>query len=305
MASDSVMSNRQAGAGLPNDRSLSRGPVVVLGASTGVGWATALRLQQMGYAVLATVRRDDDAARLREQGVTPFALDVTAAADIKALHAQLEGQPLAGVVNNAGVGTLSPLEHMNAVELRHQFEVNVIGHMSVIQAVLPGLRAGAGRIITVGSPAGRLASPLNGAYGATKAALTLMNDTWRRELAPQGIKVVLIEPGAIKTPFLSKNIETLEKAIDEGSPELRSYYGAQIEAMLTSMRKMYGSFASEPDAIAKVIARALTASKPRNCYRVGLDARAMIALATLLPGRLLDVIFRQSVSQKSPDVQQK
>jgi NAD(P)-dependent dehydrogenase (short-subunit alcohol dehydrogenase family) len=276
-------------------RHSSKGEVVVLGASTGVGWATALRLHQLGYSVVATVRQPGDAARLRAQGIEPFRLDVTTAADLEALRTAVGARPLVGVVNNVGVNSPGPLEYANAEDLRQLFEVNVIGHVGAVQAMLAGLRAGGGRVVTLGSPAGRFASPLNGAYGATKAALGLLNDTWRRELAPHGVKVVVVEPGGMKTPFLTRTADTLQRFLDEGSPELRARYGPQIDASLTSMRKMYGPFASSPDVVAKVICKALVARRPRSRYQVGVDAHAMSVLGTYLPSRLLDEVFRRSV----------
>src|SRR5690348_6435247 len=138
------------------------GRVVVTGGSTGIGQATALHLQELGFSVLAGVRRDEDADRLREQGLTPIRLDVTDAEQLAAARAEFGDQPLAGLVNNAGITCSGPLEFLPVDVMRKQMEVNVFGPLAVTQVFLDGLRAGRGRIVNVGSISGLIATPING-----------------------------------------------------------------------------------------------------------------------------------------------
>lgn len=165
-----------------------RGRVIVTGASTGIGEATALHLRELGFSVLARVRRDEDAERLREQGLTPIRLDITVAEQPSAARAEIGDQPLAGLVNNAGITRSGPLEFVPVDDLRLQMEVNVIGQLAVTQALLDALRAGRGRIVNVGSISGRLATPITGPYVVSKFALEGMTDVPRRELLSQGIQ---------------------------------------------------------------------------------------------------------------------
>ena len=194
-----------------------RGQVLVTGASTGIGQATALHLHSLGFSVLAGVRRDEDAVLLH-CGLTPIHLDVTRPEELTAARAELGDRPLAGLVNNAGITRCGPLEFVPIADLREQFEVNVIGQVAVIQAFIDALRAGRGRVVNIGSISGRLAPPIVGPYAAAKFALNAINDALRRELTTEGIEVIMIEPGSVKTPLKDKTSRMIESSSTAAHP---------------------------------------------------------------------------------------
>ena len=178
--------------------------VVITGASTGIGAACALHLDQWGWRVFAGVRKQGDAEALRAQGsarLTPVSLDVTDTVSISTAASAVAGAVgaagLAGLVNNAGIVVPGPIELLPLSDLRRQLEINVVGQVAVTQAFLPLIRAGRGRIVNMGSIAGRMATPFTGAYGASKFALEALTDALRLELQPWGISVSIIEPGAV------------------------------------------------------------------------------------------------------------
>jgi len=259
----------------------------VTGASTGIGHATALHLRDLGFSVLAGVRRDEDAERLRDHGVTPMRLDVTVAEQIAAVRAELGDQPLAGLVNNAGYTCSGPLEFVPVEDLRRQFDVNVVGQLAVIQTFLDALRAGRGRIVNIGSTAGLLATPITGPYVASKFALEGMTDVLRRELLLQGIKVVMVEPGGVKTPLIRKTGEEFERVHRDGSPELVERYGAMITTALEFTTKIDRHTGVDANVVARVIGKALTTRRPRTRYLVGRDAIAA-SMAKFVPDRVVD-----------------
>src|SRR4051794_35262517 len=184
------------------------GAVVVTGASTGIGEATARELRRRGFDVFAAVRTEEDAERARSEGLRSVLLDVTDPESIKSAAAEVEsalgGARLAGVVNNAGVAISGPIEFVSPDELTRQLDINVVGQVRVTQAFLRLLREGRGRLVNISSIGGRMALPLVGPYNASKFALEAVSDSLRRELRGQGIDVVVIEPGAIKTPIWQK-----------------------------------------------------------------------------------------------------
>jgi NAD(P)-dependent dehydrogenase (short-subunit alcohol dehydrogenase family) len=273
-----------------------RGAVVVTGASSGIGRATARALAQAGFDVFAGVRRVEDGRALEAelQGapgrLLPLQLDVTdpdLVAKAAARVAESVGDAgLAGLVNNAGIGAAYPIELVPPEVLRGAFEVNVFGVVAVTQALLPQLRAGRGRIVTIGSVGDRLAIPFGGPLNATKYALAAINDSLRMELRPWGIDVVLIEPGAIVTPALDKLEAGAEAAIGTFDAAGREHYAAAFRSMIAraGARERKGS---PPSVAAQAVLRALTARRPRTRYLVGATARPLAALA-LLPDRLLD-----------------
>jgi NAD(P)-dependent dehydrogenase (short-subunit alcohol dehydrogenase family) len=186
--------------------------VVITGASTGIGAACALHLDRIGFRVFAGVRRRQDGERLRSVSspdLIPLQLDVTdrnSLRDAQQRVAEEIGESrLVGLINNAGIAVASPLEAVPIEDLRRQLEVNVVGQVAVTQVFLPLLRAGQGRIINMGSIAGRATMPLMGPYSASKYALEAITDALRLELQPWGIHVAIIEPGAIATPIWEKS----------------------------------------------------------------------------------------------------
>lgn len=265
-----------------------RGLVIVTGASSGIGEATALRLHELGFSVLAGVRRDEDAARLRDGGLTPLRFDITDPNHLAAARSEVGDRPLAGLVNNAGINFLGPLELAHMEDLRRLLEVNVVGAVAATQAFIEGLRAARGRIVNVGSISGRFATAMNGPYAASKSALSAITDTMRQELALQGIAVVLVEPGGVKTPLISRATQRAQQIESDCPPELRKHYGAMLNTSLESMTKINQRTGLDPSAVAKVICKALTVRRPRPRYLIGRDARLQAAMADLLPRRAID-----------------
>jgi NAD(P)-dependent dehydrogenase (short-subunit alcohol dehydrogenase family) len=204
------------------------GVVLVTGASTGIGEATALHLRELGFDVVAGVRRDEDAERLGGQGLRTVRLDVTDAAQVAATREAVGDEALAGLVNNAGVAVAAPLEYLPLDQLRRQLEVNLIGQVAVIQAFLPALRRAGGRIVNVSSIGGRVAGPLLSPYTASKFALEGLSDSLRREVRPQGVDVILIEPGGVKTPIWGKGSELARELIARMPSEAERLYGRLI-----------------------------------------------------------------------------
>jgi NAD(P)-dependent dehydrogenase (short-subunit alcohol dehydrogenase family) len=265
-----------------------RGLVIVTGASSGIGEAIALHLRERGFSVLAGVRRDEAAEPLRTRGLTPIRLGVTDPEQLAAARAQVGDRPLAGLVNNPGILCGGPLEFVSIDALRRQLEVNVIGQVAVTQAFIGGLRAGRGRIVNVGSISGRLASPMIGPYVAAKFALEGLTDTLRRELALQGIEVIMIEPGGVKTPLLGKTSQWAEQLHGDGPPELAQRYGAMLTVMLEQTNKTDRQTGIDASAVAEVVGKALTVRRPRTRYLVGRDAIIQATMAKLLPDRVVD-----------------
>jgi NAD(P)-dependent dehydrogenase (short-subunit alcohol dehydrogenase family) len=272
--------------------SQQRGAVVVTGASSGIGEACARRLAGLGFQVFAGVRKPEDGERLVREisGVTAVRIDVTDADSIAAAAASVNEATsgrLAGLVNNAGIAVPAPIEHQPIDDFRQQIEVNLIGQVAVTQAFIAQLRAARGRIVNVSSIGGRVAVPLLGAYAASKFALEGVSDVLRRELRPWGIEVAVIEPGTIATPIWDKGIasgDALEAAM---GPDAKRDYGPLIATVRTASEDGAKS-GLPPDAVAKDVAHALTARKPRTRYLVGREAKSRGTAARFLPDRFLD-----------------
>jgi|SRR5208283_5540376 len=275
--------------------------VVITGTSTGIGRATALHLDRLGYRVFAGVRREADADGLRRESserLAPVLLDVTDVGSIEAaaktVSAEVGERGLAGLVNNAGIGLGGPLEFMPLDELRRQLEVNTIGPVAVTQQFLPLLRRGTGRIVFVSSIGGRFSQPIAGPYCASKFALEALADALRMELGPSHIHVSLIEPGAIKTMIFEKTVQYGDLTLAQLPEEGKRLYGKMAKAVLDFFAKMEGS-AISPDRVARVIEHALTAARPKTRYLVGIDARTQALLAWLLPDRIRDALLGRLV----------
>jgi len=268
--------------------------VLVTGASSGIGEACALRLSRAGWRVLAGVRTGADGERLREQGgelVEPVTLDVTDAGQVAAAAAAFGDGVLNGLVNNAGIAVSMPLEFLPLEELRRQFEVNVVGQVAVTQAFLPHLRRGRGRIVNVGSIAGRSALPFLGAYAASKHALEAVTDALRIELHPFGIEVAIVEPGTIATPIWRKGGETFQRLLAGLPADVTTLYGERMAAFRDAAAAA-GRRGEPADEVAKVVEHALTARRPRTRYLVGRDARRRSRLERL-PDRLRDRAYER------------
>lgn len=229
--------------------------VLVTGTSSGIGRACAEHLRDRGWQVLAGVRRVEDAPA----GCEPVVLDLT---DVR-----WEPRPLDAAVLNAGVALSGPLEFVSLDELREQFEVNVIGQVALLQALLPELRESRGRFVLMGSVSGRLALPFLGPYAASKFALEAVADALRGEVAPFGVRVSLVQPGSIATPMWRKGGERAAQL----SPEATELYGPAISA-LRAWAARRGAV-TPPAEVARTVEHALTATRPRTRYVVGQGAR--------------------------------
>lgn len=290
------------------------GAVVITGASSGIGEASAIYLDKLGYEVFAGVRRNADGEQLRRKTsarLTPLLLDVTDEASIIAaantVSAALNTVGLVGLVNNAGITVAGPLEFLPIAELRKQLEVNVIGQIAVTQTFLPLLRKAQGRVINIGSDRGKISTPLRGPYCASKFALEALTDALRMELRPWGIEVSIIEPGIVTTPIWDKSIALGEDIWSTLPFEAHKLYSSAVYATINTVNKLSKN-GSSAEVVAKAVVQALTAKKPKTRYVVGLDAQISIWLSKLLPDRLHDKLIIQyfglpETPRSSPEAQ--
>lgn len=273
--------------------------VLITGASTGIGEACALDLDERGFRVFAGVRRDADAERLRgsaSERLTPLLLDVTEQPMIERARERLRDafvdRGLDGLVNNAGISVAGPLELVPLDEIRRQFEVNLFGHIAVTQAFLSLLRLARGRIVNMSSISGRFAAPLLGPYAMSKFALEAFSDSLRRELFPWGIHVACVEPGAVDTPIWEKGMRAADHRSGSLSDESRALYEPIVETMRASAVRI-SRRAVSTDAVTKAVRHALTATRPKTRYLVGRDAKIAAKLVRFLPDRFLDAVTRK------------
>jgi NAD(P)-dependent dehydrogenase (short-subunit alcohol dehydrogenase family) len=264
--------------------------VLLTGASRGIGQATALKLAASGWDVFAGVRRPEDGEALLAAGpsgrITALVLDVTDAAQIDALEETLP-ERIDALVNNAGIVVAGPVEGVTIEDLRRQLEVNVVGQVAVTQALLPRLRTSRGRVVFVSSIGGRVSTPMMGAYSASKFALEGLADALRMELRRWGIRVVLIEPGAIDTDLWRLAPDTARETEEALAPELRELYAEHLAGIMKTIPRVQKQ-ASPADRVADTIERALSAPRPRARYLVGSDARLQALIGSALPTRAAD-----------------
>ena len=263
------------------------GAVLVTGASSGIGEATVSALIGCGFRVWATVRRDVDEQRLTAthgDRVTVRRCDITDPDQVAALGTEVVASGLVGLVSNAGIAVPAPLEYLPLEHFRHQLEVNLVGQLAVVQAVLPALRRTRGRVVVVGSIGDRIATPMLGAYSASKFGLLGLTDSLRAELAPSGVRVVLIEPGVISTRIWSSGRLRGEELLAAAPPEAARLYQSQIDRIRADADRAERR-GLPPSTVAGVIATAMTSGNPRPRYLVGRDAQ-VAALVARLPDRL-------------------
>jgi NAD(P)-dependent dehydrogenase (short-subunit alcohol dehydrogenase family) len=269
---------------------MTKGNILVTGASSGIGRACAVRLAGLGYRVFAGIRYLPAAEGEELQALAPelelVLLDVTDSASIRQVVETIGGEPLAGLVNNAGIATVGPLELAPLEDWRRQFEVNVIGLVAVTQACLPALRRGKGRIVNIGSIAGRSALPCTVAYDASKFAVEAISDSLRLELDSFGIRVSLIEPGAVATAIWEKAARASEELHRRSDPELFDLYRRLI-AKISEEAANAARKAVSANRVAEAVEHALTARRPKTRYVIGSDARFWLLL-NLLPDRWRD-----------------
>jgi NAD(P)-dependent dehydrogenase (short-subunit alcohol dehydrogenase family) len=267
----------------------TRRNVIITGASTGIGNATALHLDRLGFRVFATVRKQSDADALCAQAseqLTPVLLDVIDSESISKAKQEIfravGDAGLWGVVNNAGIAFLSPLEFAPLHSLRRLFEVNVFGLLAVTQAFLPLVRQARGRIVNVSSEAAFAVAPFHGPYSASKLAVGGFSDALRRELKPLGVQVSVIIAGSINTPIWEKVAELSDQVARRQPPETGELYGKHYTKVREFLLGM-GRGAIAPQVVAYAIAHALTAKQAKHCYLVGRDAQLFYLLNKLAP----------------------
>jgi NAD(P)-dependent dehydrogenase (short-subunit alcohol dehydrogenase family) len=270
--------------------------VVVTGASTGIGWATVKLLLARGFRVFGSVRKAQDAQRLSSEfgaNFTPLLFDVTDEAAVRAaageVRAALNGETLAGLVNNAGIAVGGPALELAVDQFRRQFEVNVIGPIIATQAFAPllgadpSLRGPKGRIVMISSVAGKSGNPMSSPYSASKHAIEGLSESLRRELMLFGIDVVIVAPGAVKTPIWGKS-EEVDISVYRNSP----YFPAmqKIRAFVQQLAES----GLPPERIAEVIVTALTSENPKTRYQITPDPMRHLLIAAL-PKRVGDKII--------------
>jgi len=280
--------------------------VVITGASTGIGWATAKLLLDKGFRVFGSVRKQADADRLKGEfgaNFTPLLFDVTdepaVLAAAREVRAALGGETLAGLVNNAGIAVPGPVLELSADEFRRQMDVNVIGPIISTQAFGPllgvdaSLKGPKGRIVMISSVAGKNGNPLTPAYAASKHAIEGLSESLRRELMLFGIDVVIVAPGPVKTPIWSKGQQEFDMGKYRNSPYLPSMQ------KVTAYMQHLDSIGLPPEKIAEVVYDALTLPKPKVRYQVAPDPMRHL-ITNVLPKRMVDKIIAKRVGLMPP-----
>lgn len=275
--------------------------IVVTGASTGMGASAARELARQRFHVLAGVRRDSDAGAIRSTGIEPVILDITKSEQVEALAARVTDDPRAlhALVNNAGIQVNGPVEALPMAQWRWVFEVNLFGHVAVTQALLPALLRGKGRVINISSVGGKIAMATYGAYAGAKFALEAVSDSLRREVAPLGVQVVVVEPGGVRTEMAARGIATANHLAAQMTPEQDERYGSLVQATNTLMASGTASGLTA-DAAARVIAKAVTTRRPRTRYTIGRDAALVTRLARILSDRTLDRVIAANLRRHYP-----
>jgi NAD(P)-dependent dehydrogenase (short-subunit alcohol dehydrogenase family) len=270
--------------------------VVITGTSTGIGWGTAKVLLDRGFRVFGSVRRQEDANRLRDEfgaNFTPLLFDVTDEAQVLAaardVRAELEGETLAGLVNNAGIAVAGPVLELSAGEFRRQMDVNVIGPIIATQAfgpllgADPSLHGPKGRIVMISSVAGKNGNPLMSAYSASKFAVEGLSESLRREMMLFGIDVIIVAPGPVKTPIWAK-AEDVDISRYRNSP-----FFPALQRIGKFMLQL-GESGLPAEKIGELIHHALTARNPRVRYQIAPDPMRHLMTA-ILPKRMVDRII--------------
>ncbi|MBK8984492.1 MAG: SDR family oxidoreductase [Chloroflexi bacterium] len=281
--------------------------IVITGVSSGIGYATAAQLVGYGYNVYGSVRQQADGDRVQSelgQRFTPLLFDVTDHAGVETavslVQSRLNGQNLAGLVNNAGISTLGPLMHMPLADFRYQFEVNLFGLLDVTQQFLPllGARPNApeprGRIVNVSSVSGQIAYPFFGAYAASKHALEGLSDALRRELILYGIDVVVVEPGTTSTPII-------EKASEGAGQYAATPYGEIIAQMQAGSVAERRESAIPVEKVSDVIVKALEMEHPKTRYAIPRKKLSGWLVPRWLPDRWLDRVVASKLGLHRQD----
>lgn len=280
--------------------------ILITGASSGIGKATALALDQAGFCVYAGVRKDEQAIWLKQQAserLQPVILDVTQPEQILAvqqkLQQELKEQGLYGLINNAGVADFTPIEAVSIEQIKQIFEVNFFGAVRLTQALIPLLRQAKGRIINIGSVGAHTTIPFGFALCSSKHAIESFTTGLRIELAPWNIKVIGVDPSAIKTPASEKMLDQANKIIANLAPEHKKHYGAALISMAKSMHKSEMAGLT-PDQVGKKITEIMQAKNPKTHYAIGPHARMIVLMSGLLPDRWFDKLKLKLIGIKMP-----
>jgi len=276
---------------------MSNKVALVTGGSSGIGEATALKLQELGYTTYAAARRVERMEHLTTTGIRPLAMDVTDDESMQSGVEQIvaeEGR-IDVLVNAAGYGSYGALEDVPLSEARNQFEVNLFGAARLTQLVLPRMREQrSGTVVNITSMGGKIYTPLGAWYHATKHALEALSDCLRMELKPFGIDVVVIEPGGIRTEWPGIAAQKV-RAVSGTGP-----YAPQGNAVADSLSsESTQRRSSSPELIARTIGKAVTARRPKTRYAVGYGAKPMIFLHDVLPDSAFDAFIRRAVGVTS------
>ena len=268
--------------------------VLITGCSTGIGAETARHLAAKGWTVYATARKPETLSELAEAGCKTLELDVTDEASMKAATNQvIAAEGAVGVlVNNAGYSQSGAVESIELDSIRRQFETNVFGLIRMSQLCLPGMRSqGWGKIVNIGSMGGKLTFPGGGIYHATKYAVEAISDAMRFEVSGFGVDVVLIEPGLITTEFGSAAVASIGDAAAEDGPYAR--FNQHVGKMTAGAYEgPLARLGGGPDAVAKVIAKAISSKRPKPRYTVTPSAKLSIGQRRLLTDRAWDRLMR-------------
>ncbi|MDX2168269.1 MAG: oxidoreductase [Deltaproteobacteria bacterium] len=267
--------------------------VLITGCSTGIGRATAVQLAAKGWSVYATARRVESVADLAEQGCKLLPLDVCDEASMQAAvhHVEAAEGAIGVLINNAGYGSEGPVEEVPMDEVRRQFETNVFGLLRLTQLALPGMRRQRwGRVVNLSSMGGRMTLPGGGIYHATKYAIEALSDALRFEVRGFGVDVIVVEPGAIKTEFGNTAIARVEAL--GGSDDYAGFRDALKQNIRNAYEGPMAAFAVGPEAVARVIERAVASRRPRTRYVITAGAKMLIGLRGWLPDRTFDAFLR-------------
>lgn len=270
--------------------------VLVTGASSGIGYATALYLAEKGYLVIGSSRSIERLSGLKDEArksgveLTAIELDINSDEGVDAVLPSLieERGPIDALVNNAGFNMWGPVESLSTAELKAQFETNFFAQIRLIRAVLPGMvKQGHGTVVNVSSVLGRIGTPFNGAYASSKFALEGLSESLQVELRPLGVRVALVEPGLYRTDLM-KNQVIAERADAADLP-----YRGYVEKYRSRHRR-FDWFMGDPIAVAKVIHKVILSRRPRFRYQVGVEAWLGVAAARLMPERLYRALLARA-----------
>jgi NAD(P)-dependent dehydrogenase (short-subunit alcohol dehydrogenase family) len=266
--------------------------VLITGCSTGIGRATAERLASRGWTVYATARRPSSISDLAEHGCKTAALDVTDEASMRAAVDEItrEHGAVGVLINNAGYGIQGPFEDVPMDEIRRQFETNVFGLTVLTKLVLPGMREQRwGRVVNLSSMGGRLTFPGGAYYHATKHAVEALSDALRFEVRGFGIRVVVVEPGLVKSAFGDTAVATMD-CLNQDGP-YATFNAALAKQVTGAYEGPMSKLARPPEAVARVIEKAISSSRPRARYRVTPTARMMLTIRRAVPDRVFDAFL--------------